>query len=54
MTDLLAALATEAPGLHLAGNYLDGVAFTKAAKSGTQAGERAARALTVRTSGSEA
>lgn len=38
-----AHLEATPPGLYLAGNYLDGVAFTKAAKSGHQAGLAAAQ-----------
>ncbi|MDF1801018.1 MAG: protoporphyrinogen oxidase [Planctomycetota bacterium] len=39
----LAQLSAERPGLFLAGNYLDGVAFAKAAKSGLAAGQAAVR-----------
>jgi len=43
-----AALASDAatrPGLTLAGNYLDGVAFNKAAKCGYAAGQNATSVL---------
>ena len=40
----LAAVTADRPGLFLAGNYLHGVAFSKAAVSGLTAGEAAARA----------
>lgn len=43
--DALAELAERRPGLQLAGNYLDGIAFGKAARAGEEAGERAARGL---------
>lgn len=39
------AAIAEHPGLQLAGNYLSGVAFTKAAKSGSEAGRAAWEAL---------
>lgn len=41
----LAALAAARPGLHLAGNYLHGVAFGKAARAGHDAGAAAMRSI---------
>jgi protoporphyrinogen/coproporphyrinogen III oxidase len=41
----LAELSARHPGLELAGNYLHGIAFGKAARAGEEAGVRAARTL---------